>query len=161
MTPNFPSDERWFTPPRLAHQLGVSVDKVLTWIRNGELRAVNVAEHRDGRPRWRISPAALDEFLKRRESSPPPPPRAYRFRRMDNAGRGGKVTRDSDGRLGKNIPHEVRVKRMAILMAAGRSGQGAEWRPFVPIAVARYAEKTGVEVDAETVLSLKAWWEED
>jgi len=49
---------------------------------------------------------------------------------------------------------------MAALMAARKSGQGTDWRPFVPRAVARYAEKTGVEVSAEAVLALKAWWEE-
>ena len=38
-----------------------------------------------------------------------------------------------------------------------RSGQGAEWRPFVKPAVDRYAEKTGVRVAEVAVAALKAW----
>jgi len=37
--------------------------KVLGWIRRGELRAVNGADQNGKRPRWRIPPEALDEFL--------------------------------------------------------------------------------------------------
>jgi transposase len=49
---------------------------------------------------------------------------------------------------------------MALLMAARKSGQGSEWRTFVPTAAQRYAEKTGVKVNEEAVKALKAWWEE-
>jgi hypothetical protein len=45
-------------------------------------------------------------------------------------------------------------------MAARHSGFGAEWRPFVSKAAARYAEKTGVTVDEDAVKKLTAWWEE-
>ncbi len=45
------------TPPTIARMLGIKVDKVHTWIRAGDLKAVNVAQKRSGRPRWRI----LDE----------------------------------------------------------------------------------------------------
>lgn len=148
----------WFTPPQFAKQLGINVSKVLTWIRNGELRALNVAERVGVRPRWRISSTAIEEFIRRRETSPPSasqrsPHSCYGQRKQ-------QVIREGDGRLAQNIPHEERVKRMAIQMAARRSGQGSEWRPFVKQAVLRYAEKTGVEVDEKVVLMLKAWWEE-
>lgn len=158
MTQQHFGDSKWLTPPQLAKQLGVDSQKVLTWIRNGELRAVNVAERLTMRPRWRISSAALEEFLRRRESSPPVTPQES-YRRWRTTPQRQPI-REDDGRLAQNIPHEVRVKRMAVLMAARKSGQGTEWRPFVPRAVARYAEKTGVEVSAEAVLALKAWWEE-
>ena len=150
------SDINWLTPPQIAERLAIGSDKVLTWIRNGELRAVNVAERISGRPRWRISESAFEEFLKSRESSPPPTRtdvnRRYVSRPSRPIGKG-------DRRLSKNIPHEVKVKRLAMLMAAGKSGQGSEWRPFVPDAVKRYAERTGVKVDESAVTALKAWWE--
>jgi|GEM_PF-1611561 len=152
------NNNTWLTPPRLAKQLGISCEKVLTWIRSGELRAVNVAERLSGRPRWRISPAALEEFFKRRESGPPPTVGSgYRQRRRPT--KRNPISED-DGRLAKNIPHEVRVKKMAVAMAARKSGQFSEWRPFVPKAIARYVDKTGVTVDEAAVLALKAWWED-
>ena len=147
---------KWVTPPQFARQLGVSAEKVLLWIRNGELRAVNVADRLAGRPRWRLSPESIEEFLRRRQSTVPTPPRIRRtfsFRSPPKMRPGGR-------RLTVNIPHETQVKRMAIQMAARRSGQGAEWRPFVKTAVERYAEKTGVRVAEEAVAALKAWWEE-
>jgi excisionase family DNA binding protein len=151
----FFGDVMWLTPPQFAKRLGIDVSKVLTWIRNGELRAVNVAERVGGRPRWRISSTAIEEFIRRRESTPPPAPR----RSWHNCygPRKPPAIRESDGRLAKNIPHEERVRRMAVLMAARRSGQGAEWRPLVKQAVLRYAEKTGVEVAEEAVLALNSW----
>lgn len=54
------------TPPALAREYGVSVDKVLAWIRSGELRAVNVATRPAGRPRWRIDPDDVAAFEARR-----------------------------------------------------------------------------------------------
>lgn len=60
------------TPPELAAQLGVSVDKILTWIHSGELRAVNLATRLGGRPRFRIDPADVAEFENRRVARPIP-----------------------------------------------------------------------------------------
>lgn len=70
----------WITPAQVAEQFGVAVGKVLKWIQRGELAAVNVASTTAGRPRWRISPEALDGFLQRRQSKPPalPAPRVRR-----------------------------------------------------------------------------------
>lgn len=63
-------DAPYMTPPAVAHQLRVKADRVIGWIRSGQLHAVNVG---DGaiRPRWRISPAALDTFLAGRAAAPP------------------------------------------------------------------------------------------
>ncbi len=69
------------TPPDVARRLGVKPQKVLTWIARGELRAVNLSERRDGRPRWKILTAALDEFLASRASTPPAPEPQRRRRR--------------------------------------------------------------------------------
>jgi hypothetical protein len=44
--------------------------KVLGWIKRGELRAINVADKQGKRPRWRISPEELQDFLRSRTSSP-------------------------------------------------------------------------------------------
>ena len=65
---------RYLSPPAVAQTLGVNESKILGWIRNGELRGVNVAQNRNGRPRWRVSQEALDAFLAAR--SPQPTPKA-------------------------------------------------------------------------------------
>jgi excisionase family DNA binding protein len=59
---------RRLTPPELARQLGVSADKILGWIRDGSLRAVNVATTTSGRPRWVIDLADLAAFEETRVS---------------------------------------------------------------------------------------------
>ena len=64
---------QWLTPPQLARQLRIEPPKVIAWINRGELRAVNVADRTGGRPRWRISPDAVDEFMRPRESKTPAP----------------------------------------------------------------------------------------
>jgi hypothetical protein len=60
----------WLTPPDIGKRLRVKAGKVLAWIRCGELVAVNLAERRGGRPRWRVSSAALDDFLAARSCRP-------------------------------------------------------------------------------------------
>ncbi len=66
------------TPPTIAKLLGIKVDKVHAWIRAGELKAVNVAQKRSGRPRWRVLDEQLQDFLRSRESVKPPPRRRRR-----------------------------------------------------------------------------------
>ena len=61
------------TPPIVAKQLGVDPAKVSTWIKTGELRAINVATKTTGRPRWRIMPADLESFLASRTARPATP----------------------------------------------------------------------------------------
>ena len=62
---------RYLTPPQVAEQLGVNASKILTWIRSGELTAINVAASLLGRPRWRISQADLAVFEARRSAIAP------------------------------------------------------------------------------------------
>ncbi|MGE3108841.1 MAG: hypothetical protein AB7G11_17365 [Phycisphaerales bacterium] len=46
----------------------------MAWIRSGELEAVNCAENKVGKPRWRISQVALDLFDRTRSSRSAAPP---------------------------------------------------------------------------------------
>jgi hypothetical protein len=73
----------WFTPPQIARTRRIRVGKVLDWIRRGELVAVNLAEKRGGRPRWRISPEALERFDQTRSSRRPVLTRKPRLPRSD------------------------------------------------------------------------------
>lgn len=75
--------ERTVTPPEYAKRLGVKPSKVLTWIRHGELRAVNVATNLSGRPRWKIPTNAIVEFEARRAAKPAPTTGTPRRRRRD------------------------------------------------------------------------------
>lgn len=72
----------FLTPPQVGELLGVGHDKILTFIRSGELSAVNLAARCGGkRPRWRISRDDLDDFLRRRRSTPPRPEPTRRLRK--------------------------------------------------------------------------------
>ena len=64
---------RKLTPPELAAEYGVSTDKVHTWIRNGELRAIDAATVRGGRPRYLIDPNDVAAFEAARSVAPPLP----------------------------------------------------------------------------------------
>ena len=100
------ADPTWLTPPQFAKRLGVQAQKVLGWIRSGELRAVNVADRTGRRPRWRISAEAAEEFLRRREAVPcsaQPRSTGYHYAQPCTDDR-GKPKRESDGRFAKNIP---------------------------------------------------------
>jgi hypothetical protein len=69
------------TPPELAKQWGIDVAKVLHWIKSGELRAINLATRRDGRPRYAIDQADIALFEAGRAVQPPAP--RVRRRRAD------------------------------------------------------------------------------
>lgn len=69
-----------FTAPQLAERWGVDPHKVVTFIRNGELRAFNIATVATGRPRFRISREAVLAFEEAR-AIPTPAPRPPRRRR--------------------------------------------------------------------------------
>jgi hypothetical protein len=60
----------YLTPPALAELMGLDVSKILTWIRRGELQAFNAATTAAGRPRYLISPSAIQEFEQRRAVVP-------------------------------------------------------------------------------------------
>ena len=64
-----------YTPPQIAAMWGISVDKVLVWIRSGELRAIDGSSSRSQRPRYLIDIDDLKDFERRRAVSPPPSPR--------------------------------------------------------------------------------------
>jgi Helix-turn-helix domain len=153
---NSASETVWYTPKSLAAHLQVSVETVLGWIWSGQLEAVNVAAKPGGRPRWRIDPKAFERFSLIRQC----PASANRASSNVRVRRPPSSVAGINRRLAKNIPHEVRVKRSALAMAAHRGGQGTEWRPFVPFAIARYEQKHGIRVNEADVVSLKAWWED-
>jgi hypothetical protein len=70
------------TPADVARLRGVGIDRVLSWIHSGELRACNDAATLGGRPRWKIEPADLERFVRRRYSSKPPEKMRRRRRKM-------------------------------------------------------------------------------
>lgn len=73
----------WLTPPEIAARLRCRSSKVILWIRREQLRAVNLAENPDGkRPRWRVSPEALAEFLAARTNRAPVPTSRRRKRQQ-------------------------------------------------------------------------------
>jgi hypothetical protein len=63
----------------VARRYRVGQDKVRSWIRRGELAAINTATVLCGKPRWVMTPDALAAFERRRTTCPPPkPPRRRR-----------------------------------------------------------------------------------
>jgi excisionase family DNA binding protein len=62
-----------FTAPQVAERLGVGHDKVLLWIKRGELQAANLATTLDGRPRYGVSQTDLARFLTNRAVVPAAP----------------------------------------------------------------------------------------
>ncbi len=54
--------QRNWTAPQVAEHFGVSPAKVITWIRQGELEALNLAHRGCTRPRYSISQDALEAF---------------------------------------------------------------------------------------------------
>jgi len=75
------------TPPKLARRYGVSADKVLAWIRSGELRAIDASTKRGRRPRYLIDEADIADFERRREVITKPP-----VRRRRRKSEQGKIT---------------------------------------------------------------------
>ena len=69
------------SPPQLAAAWGIDVAKVLTWIKAGELRAINAATDRNGRARYLIDQADISIFELSRAVQPPTP--RIRRRRKD------------------------------------------------------------------------------
>jgi hypothetical protein len=67
---SFPSGQKMISAPKLAKVWGVSVNKVLAFIRSGELRAMNLATRRSGRPRYAISLSDVEAFEQARQVLP-------------------------------------------------------------------------------------------
>ena len=76
-----PPAPRWLCAREIAQQLAVKPERVIAWIRAGQLRAVNVG---DGlvKPRFRIAPSDLENFLAARAVQPPVRP-ARRRRQVE------------------------------------------------------------------------------
>jgi hypothetical protein len=68
--PAIDTDRRFFTPPQLAKRFGVAPEKIIGWIRRGELAAINLAAAPGGRPRYRVSLAEVLGFERRRAVIP-------------------------------------------------------------------------------------------
>ena len=72
------------TPPQLAKEWGVSPDKVVAFIRSGELRAIDISSNRGSpRPRYLIDIDDLRAFEAARAVIPPQPKTKRRRRRRD------------------------------------------------------------------------------
>jgi len=79
MTTTATEPQAALTPPELAKLLAVDPDRVRTWCKNGTIRAIDVSENPGtGKPRFRIMPDAIEEFLASRSVTPPPPRRQRR-----------------------------------------------------------------------------------
>ena len=59
-----------YTPPELGRIWGVKPEKVVAFIRSGELRAFNIASQGSSRPRFLIAQEAIEEFERRRAARP-------------------------------------------------------------------------------------------
>lgn len=68
------------TPPEVAHRYGVATAKVINWIRTGELEALNLANRGCHRPRYSITPEALESFERSRQVIPTAPIKRLRRR---------------------------------------------------------------------------------
>lgn len=54
--------EPTYSPPEIAKSWGVSREKVLNWIRKGDLIAINTTLKDGGRPRYRVKESDLSNF---------------------------------------------------------------------------------------------------
>jgi hypothetical protein len=69
-----------YTVRDLCRRWKVGADKIRTFIRRGDLIAVNMATNLSGKPQWRITPESVSAFENRRTSAPPPQPARRRKR---------------------------------------------------------------------------------
>jgi excisionase family DNA binding protein len=73
-TPAPPMGGRLLTVKEVSVRCQVGLHVVLSWIRSGELRALNLGRSLAGRkPRWRVRPTDLANFEMVREAGPQPP----------------------------------------------------------------------------------------
>ena len=75
--------KRKLTPPEVAKIYRVNPDKVISWIRSGELRAINTSNG-SIRPRYLIDSADLEAFEQAREFIPQVAPRRPYRRKRSN-----------------------------------------------------------------------------
>jgi hypothetical protein len=83
------ADTTYFNPAQVAEMWGISHDKVLGFIKSGELRAFNVASKSSRRPQFKIPSDALREFEEQHSGRDParsrPPPSGRRSSRKSSA----------------------------------------------------------------------------
>lgn len=83
------ADTTYFNPAQVAEMWGVSHDKILEFIKSGELRAFDVSSKNSRRPQFKIPRAALGEFEERRSGRDParsvPHPSGRRSSRKSSA----------------------------------------------------------------------------
>lgn len=63
--------EQFLTPPQIAKQLRISEAAVLAAINRGDLEAANFSAGTQ-RPRWKVSPASLEAWIKSHSNRKPP-----------------------------------------------------------------------------------------
>lgn len=73
--------ERGLTVADVARRYRVSPERVLRWIKRGELRAINRRDARCRRPAFVVTPEALADFERRREAAAPEAPKPPRRKR--------------------------------------------------------------------------------
>lgn len=74
--------ELTFSPPEVAKHLGVKPARVLSWIRSGHLRAIDLSEGKK-RSRFRITASSLREFEEVRAAIPMKATRRNKRRKPD------------------------------------------------------------------------------
>jgi hypothetical protein len=86
MPPDTPAPPaRGLTVADVAGRYRVGPDKVRAWIRRGELAAVNTAEAKCAKPRWVVTPEALEQFERGRQAAMATPKATRRKRRQAGA----------------------------------------------------------------------------
>jgi hypothetical protein len=76
---------RGLTVADVARRYRVSPDKVRGWIRSGELAAVNTAPSLCAKPRYVVTPEALERFEAGRQAATVVPKRMKRIKRQAGA----------------------------------------------------------------------------
>ncbi|MDP6558283.1 MAG: helix-turn-helix domain-containing protein [Pirellulaceae bacterium] len=76
-----PPTKRKLTPPEIARLWGITSDKVLAWIRSGELRAIDASTKCGDRPRYLIDVDDLAAFERSRSNVATPPAKPAKRRR--------------------------------------------------------------------------------
>ncbi len=72
-----------YTPPEIAKLWGGSPDKVVGWIRSGELRAIDASSKRGKRPRYLVDLTDLEDFERSRQVIADPKPTPRRRKQTD------------------------------------------------------------------------------
>ncbi len=65
--------EKTYSIKDLMARYAVGEHSCLQWIRQGDLTAINVAKRNGGKPQWRVTQDALEQFELRRTKAPPQP----------------------------------------------------------------------------------------